>query len=70
MVDDLAAGIETAGAGAWVLAALVDAGLELAALRADDALRPAGGRAAHIAGLARAHGQAIVHTADTVGSAR
>lgn len=69
MVDDLAAGVEAAGAGAWVLAALVDAGLELAALGADNALGPAGGRAANIARLARTHGQAVGHATDTVGSA-
>lgn len=70
MVDNLAAGVEAARAGAWVLAALVDAGLDLAALGADHTLGPAGGRAAHIAGLARAYSQAVVNAADAVGSTR
>ena len=72
MVDDLALGVDAAGAGAGVAALVVDAGLVGRALRVLDALGPAAGHVgvAEVPGHACAGGGAVPVRADGVGAAR
>lgn len=70
VVDDAAARVRAARAGAGVGTALRHARVVLRAVGRDDALGPALRRRAHVARLARAHGRAVTPAAHAVRAAR
>lgn len=70
VIDDRAAGVDAARAGARIATLLVEARLVERTLVAVHALRSAGRRHAHESGHARAHGVSVVWLTLAVGAAR
>ena len=68
VVDNVAAGLDTAGSRAGVQTLLSDTRLDLGALGADHALGTAVGRRSDIRGLTRAHGVTTHHATHAVGA--
>ena len=70
MINDVAIGLVAARSGARIYAALVVAGQIAGAVGVYDALGPAVGRLANVAGEARAGRRVVNHATDGVRSAR